>query len=114
MSHFYEVFLRLCAQKGKAETTVCRELGLSPATAKIWRNGSIPRNSTVKMLAEYFGVDISIFDNEFPEPPIPTEPPAMIPCHVITADESALLMMMTKLNEKERTAVYNLVKELAK
>lgn len=109
---FYDVFRRLCSQNGKAETSVCRELNISPANPKQWRNGIEPKPSTKKALADYFGVDVSFFDSPFPEPPI--QQPQMIPVRVITQEEDAIISMMSKLSEKERNAVILLIKELSK
>lgn len=87
---FYEVFMRLCSQYGKAPSTVCRELGIAPNSPKYWKEGQTPRPSTIKKVADYFGVDVSWFDQPFPEAPTP-EP---IPVHVITTEEA----MMTPQN----------------
>lgn len=59
---FYDVFIRLCSQTGKAPSSVCRELGIAPNSPKYWKQGQTPRPSTVKKVADYFGVDVSWFD----------------------------------------------------
>lgn len=109
---FYEVFQRLCSQKGKAESTVCRELGISSGSPASWRNGAEPRPSTKKALADYFDVPVSMFDEPFPEPPI--QEPKYIPVHVITAEQDMILRMIERLTEKEKNAVIALIKELSK
>lgn len=109
---FYENFRRLCSQKGKAETTVCRELNISPANPKQWRNGIEPKPSTKKAIADYFDVDVSFFDAPFPAPPI--EQPKMIPVRVITQEEDLILTYLAKLTDKERNAVLQLIRELSK
>lgn len=53
---FWEKFVSLCAEKGVSPNSVCAELGLSNATATKWKNGAIPRNTTLKKVADYFGV----------------------------------------------------------
>ena len=110
---FYDVFSWLCSQNGKAETSVCRELGMSAANPKQWRNGKQPLPSTKKLLADYFGEDVSIFDSPIPEPP-PLEEPKFIPVHVITSEESQLIHMYSKLTEKEKTAIFTLIEMLVK
>lgn len=59
---FYDVFSRLCSKAGKAETRVCRDLGMSSNNPRMWKSGKTPKNETKLALAEYFGVDVSIFD----------------------------------------------------
>jgi len=110
---FYEIFSRLCAQRGEAETSVCRKLGISSASPKFWREGKQPRPSTIKKLADYFGEDVSFFDQPFPEPP-DLEEPRFIPVHVITSEESQLLHLYSKLTEKEKVAVFTMIEMLAK
>ena len=56
---FWEKFVSLCAEKGVSPNSVCAELGLSNATATKWKNGAIPRNTTLKKVADYFGVSTS-------------------------------------------------------
>ena len=110
MAMFYDNFARLCAQHGKAETTVCRELGMSPANAKVWRNGKEPLPSTKKVLADYFGVNVDIFDKPFPEAPLP-EPPS-IPVHVITMAEAEMLNRWAKLSDGDREFVMRIIETL--
>lgn len=56
---FWEKFVSLCAEKGISPNGACAELGLSNATATKWKNGAIPRNTTLKKVADYFGVSTS-------------------------------------------------------
>lgn len=53
---FWEKFIFLCNQKGMSPNAVCAELGLSTAVATKWKNGAIPRSTTLAKIAEYFGV----------------------------------------------------------
>lgn len=107
---FYDVFRRLCAQRGEAETSVCRKIGISPANPMQWRNGIDPKPSTRLALAKYFGVDVGFFDEPFPEAPILDEPRYGV--RVITQEESDLLLKIQKLSNRERRAIIHLVEEL--
>lgn len=51
---FWEKFINLCNQKGISANAVCADLGLSNATATKWKNGAIPRATTLKKIADYF------------------------------------------------------------
>ena len=52
---FWDIFLKLCEYAGKKPNAVCRELGLSNATATHWKNGSMPNGEALMKLSEYFG-----------------------------------------------------------
>lgn len=56
---FWEKFLSLCSEKGVSPNGVCAELGLSNATATKWKNGAVPRNTTLRKIADYFDVSVS-------------------------------------------------------
>lgn len=53
---FWEVFNLLCEKSKKTPNFVCAELKLSNATATHWKNGTVPRGTTLQKVADYFGV----------------------------------------------------------
>lgn len=53
---FSDNYIKLCAQKGKAVSAVAEELGYSRSAGTGWASGSIPRRTTLKQIADYFGV----------------------------------------------------------
>lgn len=55
---FWDKFVLLCNKKGKTPNGVCMELNFSNATATKWKNGSMPRSTTLHKIAEYFGVSV--------------------------------------------------------
>lgn len=55
---FWDNFMRLCVRERKSPTYVTAELGLSNAAASAWKNGSIPRRSTLESIAKYFNVTV--------------------------------------------------------
>lgn len=57
---FYEIFARLCNEKGETPNAVCEKLGLSNSTYSFWKkNGSQPRETTLIKIAEYFNISVS-------------------------------------------------------
>ena len=64
------------------------------------------------MIADYFDVDVSFFNEPFPEPPIREDEPSPIGIRVITQEESELLAMIQKLNDREKKAIIRLVEDL--
>lgn len=55
---FYENFVRLCAQSGRSLAYVAREIGVQKSTVSRWASGSVPRDTTLVRIAEYFGVTV--------------------------------------------------------
>lgn len=53
---FWKNFEKLCTLRGVSANGVCKELGLSNATATHWKQGAKPNNSTLKRIADYFDV----------------------------------------------------------
>ena len=65
---FYDKFDKLCEGNGKKKSPVCIDLGLSKSTWTKWRQGAIPEASTMRKLAEYFGVSVAyLVDDEMEE-----------------------------------------------
>lgn len=60
---FWFKFEGLCKKRGVSASGVCRKLGFSSSLVTSWKNkGTHPQAEKIKKLAEYFGVDVSYFD----------------------------------------------------
>ena len=55
---FWDNFLAECAKKGKSPAMVAEELGFSNSATTCWKNGSLPRMSSRKKIADYFGITV--------------------------------------------------------
>lgn len=55
---FWKRFYELCLEHKKTPNGVCRELGFSNATASYWKQGKFPRQSALKIIADYFDVSV--------------------------------------------------------
>lgn len=53
---FKRNFINICAERGVAPTAVLKQIGLSNATFTCWTEESIPRQTTLKKIADYFGI----------------------------------------------------------
>ncbi len=53
---FWEIFSKLCAEKGKSASAVAKELDLSNSTTTKWKNGSVPNGEKLCRIADYFNV----------------------------------------------------------
>lgn len=61
MSVFWEKFQWLCRKNGISTNRAVEELHFSSGVLTHWKNGVVPRNSTIKKIAEYFDVPVSFF-----------------------------------------------------
>lgn len=94
---FYERFLELCKKSGVKPSVVAKEIGLSNAAPTYWKNGSVPKASTIQAIAEYFGasVDYLLGKDDFPFP-----------------DLSGQTMTFTPTTPEERSTLAQLFSEL--
>lgn len=53
---FFTRFQALCKQHKTSVNAVARELGASSGSVTAWKNGTVPRSTTLAKIAEYFGV----------------------------------------------------------
>lgn len=65
---FYENYVNYCQKIGKSKTEVARQIGKSSKSVTGWKNGAVPRNDTLKKLADYFGVTVDDLLGEKKEP----------------------------------------------
>ena len=71
---FKKNFEKICIDKGVKPTVVVRDCGLAASTYTLWTDESVPRQSTLKKLADYLGVSVDDLlgrneDTEEEEPP---------------------------------------------
>ena len=64
---FYDKFLELCNQKIKSPSVVADELGFARSSITKWKSGATLRPANLKRVADYFGVPVSYFSDEFRE-----------------------------------------------
>lgn len=58
----YDIFIDLLNQKGVKVSDVCKETGISSSTMTDWKKGRYtPKLDKLQKIAEYFGVDVSVF-----------------------------------------------------
>ena len=72
---FWKNLCMLCNKRNTTPNTVCRELGLSSATATHWRQGAVPRDTTLHLIADYFDVTVEdLLRDPAEKVAAPTEP----------------------------------------
>lgn len=64
----YERVVQLCTNKGIEISNLGKEMGikLDKSTISHWKGGSVPRRSTVKAIADYFGVTVEYLTSDAP------------------------------------------------
>lgn len=53
---FWQNLVELCNKKNTTPTAVVNALGISRGSVTMWKTGAIPRDTTLKKIADYFGV----------------------------------------------------------
>ena len=55
---FKQNFIKICSERGIAPTAVLKEIGLSNATFSCWKDDSVPRQTTLVKIANFFGITV--------------------------------------------------------
>lgn len=62
---FWDKLTTLCNENHISPNKLCKTLGFSNATATKWKRGSIPRDTALKSIADYFNVSVDyLLDRE--------------------------------------------------
>ena len=62
---FWKNLCKLCNQKSTTPTTMVNDLGIAVGNVTRWKNGSAPRYTTLKKIADYFSISVDeLFGNE--------------------------------------------------
>ena len=65
----YDIFEKLCAEKGVTPYRVCKETGLTTSTISNWKAGRYtPKADKLQKIADYFGVTVVYLQNGNEEP----------------------------------------------
>ena len=72
---FYDNYLRLCNQKGVSASGAALEMGLSRAAVTGWAQGKVPRDATLRRIADYFGVSVEELTRDQKEKPAEDDGP---------------------------------------
>ena len=69
---FYDKIMKLCQKQGVSITKMATDIGFSSSASRNWKNIDVPRQSTAKKIADYFGIDVDYFYNDGESAPAPT------------------------------------------
>lgn len=104
MSYFYEKYESLCIEKGVSPSGAAKAVGLSNAAASGWADGSIPRQTTIRKIAAYFGVSVDYFKEGNGQ----KENPAAQEGNGVSDRDIRLLEWFHSLPEEKRKAILSL------
>lgn len=61
---FYNIFLRLCNDRGISPSAAALDMGFTKAANTKWAAGKTPRDATLAKIAEYFNVSVEYLKGE--------------------------------------------------
>ena len=76
---FWKNLCRLCNEHKTTPNAVCLAIGKTSATATKWKNGAVPRDTTLHLIADYFGITVEDLVRDPDEHPTNTEPATTSP-----------------------------------
>ena len=68
---FWETYSELCKKNNESPTGVAQKLGFTNAACSKWKKGTVPNGTTLKTIADYFGVTTGYLLGEKPDTPAP-------------------------------------------
>lgn len=61
---FYDIFLKLCNDRGISPSAAALDMGFTKAANTKWAAGKTPRDATLAKIAEYFSVSVDYLKGE--------------------------------------------------
>ena len=102
---FYDNFEKLCTKIEKNPSTVAEELGFTKSMASHWKGGMVPRVSSRKKIADYFGISVEELMGTKKEPAGQGE---------LNDDMKEFIELAQMMTPEERSAIMTLMKSKEK
>ncbi len=102
---FYDNFEKLCTKIEKNPSTVAEELGFTKSMASHWKGGMVPRVSSRKKIADYFGISVEELMGTKKEPAGQGE---------LDDDMKEFIELAQMMTPEERSAIMTLMKSKEK
>lgn len=61
---FWDNFIYYCNLKNVKPNAVTKAIGMNNSATTDWKNGSIPRDTTMRKIADYFGIPVTCLTND--------------------------------------------------
>lgn len=123
---FWDNFYTLCETRNTSPNAVCKELGLSTATATHWKNGTMPKGDALFKIAEYFNVSTDYLLGRTSEPNITAtnienrsyskedEELLKLINGLSLVDKAKVIVLIDKLNAEKKPSETQIVKKIAR
>lgn len=102
---FLENLERLCVERGESMNGVAKAIGSYSGAVTKWKTGSLPRNSTLRKIADHFGVTVDWLMSNDPMPTVwdsTQESSAYMP---LSAAEKQIIDMYRAVDEMGRMRI---------
>jgi len=111
---FWKNFYDLCLEKGKSPNAVAKEIGVSSGSITKWKNDHvIPRESTLKIITEYFDTTIDDLLSNEPISRNKEKKPAAISSE-LDRDMQLISAMVNLLKPEQLDPVLSIMQDLPK
>ena len=103
---FWNNFVNQCNSRNTTPTSVVKKLKISGGSVTGWKEGSIPRDTTLKKIADYFDITVAelLSDNE--KKPVQADEPKEGSLH---PEERILLSCYSKISDDDRKVLWTLL-----
>lgn len=101
---FWKNFIELCAKHNTSPNAVAKAIGISSASVTYWKNGSRPRDTALKKIADYFNVSVETLIKDDNKKELP-ESEKLENCVVFHRDGKTEIKKLTKEQAKFLKAV---------
>lgn len=103
---FWEQFVKLCAERNTKPNPVAKELGFSSGSVTDWKNGKMPRPTTIRKIADYFQVSTTYLLGL-------TDEPSVVLSDQVIANLSANVQRVVDELDKQKKPVLGLNPKLS-
>lgn len=117
---FWDKYVSLCVKQGLSPNAVAKELGITSGSVTSWKKGAAPRASTLKKIADYFGVSVSYLLGVVDDPdpfalidPTKKDPPmleAFKEAFAVAEEEAELINLFRQVPKESRPMVLAAIK----
>lgn len=98
---FWNNLVAICNQHSTTPTALVNELGIAGGSVTRWKNGSVPRDTTLKKIADHFGVTTDYLLNGPKADPDDTDEMTELLQELKTRPEMRMLFSLAKGATKE-------------
>lgn len=104
---FWTNLCRLCNEHRTTPNAVCISIGKTSATATKWKQGAVPRDTTLHLIADHFGITVEDLLRDPDDHPVstPTPAPEPAPTSPLSAEFYDLVDQLTLKELREIQAI---------